>query len=209
MLDATFYGDSQRQYHKLLLFLHGLGGNKDSVHHILSDISDEYLICAPNGPHQLHSNGFAWYRQIENNRVDSDLLDQSFVELTDLILRITTHWDLDEVVISGFSQGGLVATSYGLCYPEYVDRAISIAGYVPEHIINQEHDELWWEAAKEAKHLWVHGDRDMENHTQWAREHSEWIIKNGVSMEYKEYPNLGHTISPDQVEYINKWLADV
>lgn len=90
----------------LVLFLHGIGGNKENWLPQLETFSAHFQVAAWDMRGYGESDEYAGPLQFE--------------DLNDDILRVLTHLKVDRVHLVGLSMGGRIAFEFVHSYPEYV-----------------------------------------------------------------------------------------
>jgi predicted esterase len=109
---------------------------------------------------------------------------------------------LDRIVVGGFSQGGAMAIATGLQYSGTLAGVCVLSGYLAK----AESFKLSPEAAKTpVAHF--HGTIDPVVKIEWARETASVLKEMGcVEYELKEYPDVPHSASMEELEDLAEWL---
>ncbi len=117
MINKISYLEPKGQPKQLVMFLHGLGSNKDdliSLSEEFKEILPEALFISPNAPHKCDfaPGGYQWFSldDRDNARIEKEI-DASVLELNDFIDKMLIEYDVaaDNLYLIGFSQGATMA----------------------------------------------------------------------------------------------------
>ncbi|XP_061340803.1 probable carboxylesterase SOBER1-like [Gastrolobium bilobum] len=116
---------------------------------------------------------------------------------------IATGTNPNNVFICGFSQGGALTLASVLLYPKTLGGGAVFSGWVPfnSSIIEQITPE-----AKRTPILWSHGMVDSTVLFKAGQAGPPFLEKIGVSCEFKAYPGLAHSISNEELRYLELWI---
>lgn len=109
----------------------------------------------------------------------------------------------DNVFICGFSQGGALTLASVLLYPKALGGGAIFSGWVP---FNDSIIEQIPEDAKKTPILWSHGVVDNTVLFEAGQAGPPFLNKVGFSSEFKAYPGLGHSISDQELKYLESWI---
>jgi lysophospholipase-2 len=109
----------------------------------------------------------------------------------------------ENVYICGFSQGGALTLASVLLYPKTIGGGAVFSGWIPfnSSITNQ-----FTEDAKKTPILWSHGIDDKTVLFEAGQAALPFLQQAGVTCEFKAYPGLGHSISNEELQYLESWL---
>ncbi|KAG7546593.1 Phospholipase/carboxylesterase/thioesterase [Arabidopsis suecica] len=109
----------------------------------------------------------------------------------------------ENVYICGFSQGGALTLASVLLYPKALGGGSVFSGWIPfnSSIINQ-----FTEDAKKTPILWSHGIDDKTVLFEAGQAALPFLQQAGVTCEFKAYPDLGHSISNKELQYLESWI---
>ena len=178
---------------KILLLLHGWTGDEHSMWVFTSKLPEDYWLIAFRAPIKTPLGGYGWVNPIPGvwpklsefkNRVDEVFNHLNFLNK---YLSISPK----EVDLMGFSQGGAMAYSFALLYPQLVQKAAILSGFLPivDLPISEEN------YADNNQFLITHGKMDEIIPVDKAREAADYLNQLGVSTKYCEEENIGHKIS--------------
>ncbi|KAI5330802.1 PREDICTED: carboxylesterase [Prunus dulcis] len=107
------------------------------------------------------------------------------------------------VFVCGFSQGGALTLASVLLYPKTLGGAAVFSGWVPfsSSIIEQIPPE-----AKRTPILWSHGIADRTVFLEAGQAGPPFLERAGVNCEFKAYPDLGHSISNEELKHLESWI---
>ncbi|KAL9287722.1 putative carboxylesterase SOBER1-like protein [Arabidopsis thaliana] len=109
----------------------------------------------------------------------------------------------ENMYICGFSQGGALTLASVLLYPKTIGGGAVFSGWIPfnSSITNQ-----FTEDAKKTPILWSHGIDDKTVLFEAGQAALPFLQQAGVTCEFKAYPGLGHSISNEELQYLESWL---
>jgi phospholipase/carboxylesterase len=193
---------SGKQPKALVVLLHGYGGNGINMFYMLSDIQKmcpDVAIAIPDGPFILGMEAFAWVKltfpiRLEQVWEGADSIAKDMDEFYSHELGKLGLHEKDLMLI-GFSQGGIMALHTGLRRKEAPVGIISISGF----LVGERH--LGEITSRPPVYL-IGGERDMVvTPDEIARSESELIVA-GVSVEKKIIPGLAHGISKEVIDQV-------
>ncbi|KAL8161984.1 hypothetical protein V2J09_013473 [Rumex salicifolius] len=109
----------------------------------------------------------------------------------------------DNVFVCGFSQGGALTLASVLLYPKTLGGGAVFSGWVA---FNDSLVEKFPDDAKKTPILWSHGVDDRTVLFEAGQAGPPFLEKAGVSCEFKAYPRLGHSISNEELGYLESWI---
>jgi lysophospholipase-2 len=111
--------------------------------------------------------------------------------------------DPKNIFLCGFSQGGALALASVLLYPTTLGGAAVFSGWVP---LNSSVMPRITAEAKKTPVLWLHGMADRMVLFETGQAGPPFLAQAGLSCEFKAYPGLGHTISNEELRYLQSWI---
>jgi phospholipase/carboxylesterase len=192
---------------RLLLLIHGLTGDENSMWVFARELPDQYWIVAPRAPHaaRMEQGGYSWRPpQFENlDQFDLDLLRSTAEALIRLVDEYSASAGLDVSTfdVMGFSQGAAVSNALAFLYPERVRKVGILAGFVPSGL-----EELVPQRPLEGKPFFVaHGTKDESVTIDRARAGIELLEQAGAQVTYCE-DEVGHKVSLNCLRALKKFL---
>ncbi|KAF9609691.1 hypothetical protein IFM89_017890 [Coptis chinensis] len=111
--------------------------------------------------------------------------------------------DPEKIFICGFSQGGALTLASVLLYPKKLGGGAVFSGWVP---VGPSIIESIAPDAKKTPILWSHGIADSTVLFEAGQAGPPFLQEVGISCEFKAYPNLGHSISTEEMQLLESWI---
>ncbi len=200
-----------------VIWLHGLGADGHDFEPIVPHlgIPDQYPVrfIFPHAPVRSVTVNMgmqmrAWY-DIINPVIGVGMEDRTGIRESCEQVGVLIEHELsagmrsDQIVLAGFSQGGAIALSAGLCYPKRLSGILALSTYLPladtfrteRHPINQE-----------TPILYLHGSFDPVIALAVADVSREHLRGLEYHVESKDYP-IPHSVSAEEIADIGHWLT--
>jgi phospholipase/carboxylesterase len=194
---------------RLLLLIHGLTGDENSMWVFARDLPSHYWMIAPRAPHasQMEQGGYTWrLPQFDNmNEVSLDLHRSSAEALINLVDEYSASAGLDASTfdVMGFSQGAAMSNVLAFLYPQRIRKVGILAGFVPTEL-----NKLISQRPLEGKSFFVaHGTKDESVTVDRARASIEILEQAGAQVTYCE-DEVGHKVSITCLRALKKFLLD-
>ena len=199
--------ESKHSSPRLLLLIHGLTGDENSMWVFSQDLPADYWIVAPRAPYPAEPSGYSWrLPQFENmNPIHLDQLKISAAALIRLVDEYSLSVGLDAHVfdVMGFSQGAAISNLLAFLYPHRIRKVGILAGFVPDGL-----DELVAQRPLEGKPFFVaHGTKDEMVTVDRARTSIEILERAGAQVTYCE-DEVGHKVSITCLRALRDFFAD-
>lgn len=203
---------------KALIIIHGYGQSGDKMQWMTDKLKKELENTAfyyPTAPDKAPHRGYQWfvipvlgaemvdikmYKHMLNDAVDN------VVVLHDLIDEI--HKDLqipyENIDVSGFSQGGLMALLTGLTNPHHIGKVVSLSG-VPLLLTEDFGEDM---IVSEPDILLIQGDNDQVipiNSIYMTKQTLEGLE---ISSQDETIRGMGHTINPRAQQKMIEFLQN-
>ncbi|XP_020582756.1 probable carboxylesterase Os04g0669500 isoform X3 [Phalaenopsis equestris] len=107
------------------------------------------------------------------------------------------------IFICGFSQGGALTLASVLLYPKTLGGGAVFSGWVP---FNNTIREKVSPEARKTPILWSHGMADPTVLFEAGQAGPPFLEDLGMQCEFKAYPNLGHSISTEELRSLVLWI---
>lgn len=192
----------------LLVLMHGVGSNEQDLFGLAPYVPENFHVLSLRAPFRMEPGAHAWFDfSIEPNgeRTINEVQEaQSRALVEQVLVEASQQLGIgpEQVVVGGFSQGGIMALSMLLIRPELLRAGIIWHSRLLSQTIART-------AAPEAfrnKHLWVsHGVQDAViplASAQAIRRHVEALP---IHLTYGEYPG-GHEIPSVELAQTMQWL---
>lgn len=118
----------------LLVLLHGWTGDENVMWIFARRLPRRFWIIAPRGPILTPDGGYGWLPVNQGTRSTM----QDFLPAVESLLQRVEGWATQNQVDStrfnlmGFSQGAALAYALAFCFPDRVQAAAALAGFLPE-----------------------------------------------------------------------------
>ena len=188
-----------------LVLFHGRGTDEHDLYPLLDFLDPERRLVGvtPRGPLSLPPGGAHWYRLQEVGFPDQETFLATFEEAGSWLDGFLDEHGIahDRAVLGGFSQGAVMAYSFGLGKGRPRPAAlIALSGFIP----TVEGFEL--DLSEIPPVAIGHGTYDPVISVEFGRRARQLLEEAGASVLYREYP-LPHTIDPGFLIELRDWLA--
>lgn len=200
-----------------VIWLHGLGADYNDFVPIVPElrlpISLKFIF--PNAPviPVTINNGFqmrAWYDILDmgdlHREVDERGIFASINQINQLIEGlISDGFTHEQIVIAGFSQGGVISYYSGLNCVHKLAGMLILSSYLPDISL------LDVTRIKNKAGLPImicHGTQDPVVGIAYARKATEHLAQFGLAYEWHEYP-MAHSVCYDEIQAISSWLQKI
>lgn len=199
LLFDRFLPDNARDGMPVLVLLHGRGSHRGDLQALRAHLPAGWALVTPQAPHPGHpwgyGPGWAWYRYVEEDRVDGPTLDSSMGELTAFLAALPELLGVQpgRIALGGFSQGGTMSLAWALRNPARVD-VLNLSGF----LIDAPTVPSDGPAVKAARVFWGHGRRDPAIPHALAEKGRKRLRDNGATLVTRDY-EIGHWIAPEEI----------
>lgn len=198
-----------------IIWLHGLGADGYDFYGIPPQLkftaSSSTRFIFPHAPIRAITlnQGMemrAWYDVVEIKRDSFE--DEEGIQASEKILTRLIQEEENKgiatknIVLAGFSQGGVIAFQCGLRYPKPLGGILALSTYLPlAHRLPEELNE-----ANQHIPIFIgHGIADDVIPIAWARNARQTLGQYGYSVEWHEY-SMRHSVSGEEIEDIGGFL---
>ena len=192
---------------RLLLLIHGLSGDENSMWVFARDLPAHYWMVAPRAPYRALQGGYTWreHATSDTGRPSFEELQSSAQALTGLLDRYQASAGFDAAQpsdVMGFSQGAALSSILAFLYPDRIQKLCILAGFVPSGM-----EELAAQRPLEGKSVFVaHGTKDETVPVDQARASIKILEQAGAQVTYCE-DEVGHKVSLTCLHALRKFLA--
>ncbi|KAJ1273395.1 hypothetical protein BS78_06G277000 [Paspalum vaginatum] len=109
----------------------------------------------------------------------------------------------ENIFVCGFSQGGALTLASVLLYPKKLGGGAVFSGWVP---FGSSVTERISPEARKTPILWSHGMDDRTVLFEAGQAGPPFLQSVGVNCEFKAYPDLGHSLSKEELLYLESWI---
>ena len=200
-----------------VIWLHGLGADGHDFEPIIPELNLE-AVCdvrfifphAPVRPVTIN-NGMvmrAWYDILEisiERRVDEAGIFESAEMIQQLIdEQLQLGIAPERLILAGFSQGGAMAYHVGLRQQPPLGGLLILSAYLPVPDALELLDDR---IPRSTPVLCCHGELDPVVPIALGESSARMVEQAGWPLQFRSYP-APHSLHPDEVEEIGKWLAE-
>ena len=193
---------------RLMLMIHGLTGDENSMWVFGRTLPSKYWIVAPRAPYTVESGGYSWRRPFEAAEFGRPTLEQ-LKSGAEALVRLVDEYsssagiDARTFDVIGFSQGAAMCNVLAFLYPQRIRKVGILAGFVPQGL-----EEIVSSRPLEGKPYFVaHGTRDEMVRIDRARESIAILEQAGAKVTYCE-DNVGHKVSATCLRALAAFFAD-
>ena len=197
------------QPRRLLLLLHGVGGQETDLAKIGERVDGDTLVVLPRAPRSVGGGMFGWFRvdfTDDGPQIVPEEADESRNKLLEFIGQLQARHDVtaDHTVVAGFSQGGILSASAALSAP----RAVAGFALLCGRILPEIEPALGPSDALTALHaLVVHGRQDDKLPVAWAERADAWLRDLGVPHVLRLH-DAGHELTTAMQQDFLAWFGD-
>jgi phospholipase/carboxylesterase len=183
------------------VLLHGRGSDKNDLQGLRPQLPEDWTLVTPRAPFPGepwgYGKGYAWYRYIEEDRLDADTLHESLSLLDDFLAALprTIGVTPERIVLGGFSQGGTTSLSYALTRPGSVTAVLNFSGFLPAAIAVDESGAN----PPSTPIFWGHGLGDPAIPIGLAERGRNRLRRARAKLLTLDF-SIGHWIVPEEVE---------
>jgi len=187
---------------RILLLLHGTGGNERDLIPLGRELDPNAALLSPRG--KVIENGMPrFFRRLAEGVFDLEDLKYRTNELADFVTAAAQHYGFatDQLVAVGYSNGANIAASILLLRPEILHRAVLFRAMVP--LIPDALPEL------SSGRVWIGaGDQDPIVPASETKRLGELLRRAGADVTIRFF-NAGHGLTNDDVVTARDWLKRV
>jgi len=198
--------------HPTILALHGRGANALDLLGLAPYLcGGRFFVLCPQAPLQIPLGpsgpvGYAWFPSTGGGPPDMTAVQTAHEALQTFLDAALARYPCDprQLVVLGFSQGGIMAYSLGLRQPERFAALAALSTRLPPAILDSAANLA---AAQQLPIMIQHGARDELIEVGQARQSVEALRPLGLSVTYLEY-DMGHEISARSLMDLSAWLQE-
>jgi phospholipase/carboxylesterase len=193
---------------RLLLLVHGLTGDENSMWVFARNFPARYWIIAPRASYTSDLGGYSWRAPFEESEFGRPTLEQLRAGAEGLIRLVDEYAASAKIEaktfdVMGFSQGAAMCNVLGFLYPDRIGKTGILAGFVPEGL-----EELVSERLLEGKKFFVsHGTKDETVDVERARASIAILEQAGAQVTYCE-DDVGHKVSATCLRALKEFFTD-
>ncbi|MEA2569549.1 MAG: phospholipase/carboxylesterase [Acidobacteriota bacterium] len=190
----------------LVVVIHGRGADANDLADLAPYLDNGYRFVLPNAPRPFEiypgmTAGFTWF---DGWPPAPGSIDTSRRLLLTLIDELVANYPTPDgkIVISGFSQGGMMSLDVGF----RTERAIAGIVVMSGALYEDEMPDL--RAKNDRPVILAHGTADEVIPINAARRTRRVLEDHGIELEYHEFP-MGHQVSEEELQAVGAFLERV
>ncbi len=192
-------GVSLQEANKVLVMIHGRGGSAPDILSLARHLNvKDYCLLAP----QATTNSWYPYSFMAPKHANEPWLS-SALQLVDDVVKdaLSAGIPSERIYILGFSQGACLTLEYATRQAHHWGGVVSFTG----GLIGETLDRSLYTGNLSGTKVFI-GNSDNDPHVPQQRsEESKEIIEGlGAEVTLKIYPGMPHTISQDELDWVNK-----
>lgn len=200
---------------RILLLIHGLTGDENSMWVFARDLPNHYWMIAPRAPHTAQPFGYSWRPFLTPEPLPASGLRFGMPKLDELrpsaeaLMRlmdeyqIATGIEASEFDVMGFSQGAVMCNILAFLYPQRVCKVGILSGFVPDGL-----EAFVTGRPLQGKSYFVaHGTQDETVTIDYARSSVKTLEEAGAQVMYCE-DAVGHKVSVKCLQALKKFFAE-
>lgn len=182
------------------MLLHGRGSHRGDLQALRPHLPDSWTLVTPQAPHPGHpwgyGPGWAWYRYLEEDRVEEGGLAESLEGLERFVAELPRllGFQPGRLILGGFSQGGTTSMAYAYTHPGTVTAAWNFSGFLADSPIVT----ATAMGPGATPVFWGHGTRDPNIPHSLAEKGRGILSRYGAPLTIGDY-DIGHWIDPAEI----------
>ncbi len=196
----------QRSY-PLVIGLHGYASSPERFHSIYYAFDDpQFIYAAPQAPYPLpmgNSLGFSWFTGDDDEETVEESVRLAEQHVIDLIAQLKAQYNVGDVYLLGFSQGGCLAYVTGIKHHELFKGLICFACWF---------DPEWFDAetiaaAADLPLLIAHAEDDTAVEFSKGEAARDQLEAYGFDIVFLPFTG-GHTLTAEALKQVEAWIED-
>nr|WP_315251264.1 alpha/beta fold hydrolase [uncultured Flavobacterium sp.] len=191
----------------LIILLHGVGSNEQNMFSFADALPDKYKVVSVRGPLTFGNGSYAWFQVqfgANGSIINEEQAENARKEIIMFIEDLNTveEFDLNQVYLMGFSQGGIMSYSVALTEPEKVKGIAVMSGRLLPEIKPLVVSEG---RLKKVRIFVSHGKQDPVLKYGYAEDAVTYLESMELQPDFHTY-NEVHTINKQMLDDVNLWL---
>lgn len=190
----------------LIILLHGYGSNEGDLFSLVPQLPQDAIVLSARAPQTL-DHGYAWFAITVPGAASTDIAGQA--RARELLLQFIEqagkkyHVPASRIYLMGFSQGAIMSYTIALTQPEKIRGIAVLSGRLLDDIKPRIAKA---ENVNKVSIFIGHGTEDKIIPIEKARDAHNYLTGKKINTDYREY-KIVHTISPEEMSDVQKWLA--
>jgi phospholipase/carboxylesterase len=189
----------------LVVLFHGRGADEDSLVPLAESLPSRFAVALPRGLIELDDGGYTWFENRGLGRPLGSSLRASVDAVHAWLDSIADErYDMQRIIIGGFSAGMLMASAMLLDRPERFHAGVLLSGTLPWEVDEIVPTPLRL-VSKPIFH--AHGDFDQVIPLELVARSEHYLLnESGAVVEQHRYP-IAHEISVEEHRALLAWFA--
>lgn len=193
---------------RLLVLLHGVGGQELQLAALGARVDDDTLVVLPRAPRSVGEGMFGWFRvgfTSDGPQIVPEEAEDSRLQLIEFVHQLQQRHAIapSHTIVAGFSQGGILSASVALSAPQAVAGFGLLCGRIlPE--LEPALAPLAQLATLDA--LILHGRANTKLPVAWAERADAWLQRLGVPHRLQLHA-AGHAFTPAMQADFLDWFG--
>ena len=181
----------------VLFLLHGYGSNEEDLFSFVPTLPEDWLVISFRAAKDWGYGGYAWFDIDFNNAenfVDENEANEAVKLVLENIMTVTNRYGLtdNKTHLCGFSQGGMIAYSLALQYPDLFSKVACLSSYPEEKLLNNiDRNKKKYE---NMRFFISHGTEDAVIPLEWGRKAADLLYDLSAYFSFREYMS-GHGVN--------------
>jgi len=172
----------------LIVAVHGMGDRPDRWIESWRAFPAKVQIALPRA-FLRHGDGFSWF-ELRDGMTDEELGAGVSAAEEKLWKGVASLAGARRVLVTGFSQGGILSFAMASRHADKVAKAFPVSGSCPGPILPKNN-------ARTAPLVAFHGTQDQVLAFKWGKAAVDAFREQGNDASLKEYPGVGHTLTSE------------
>lgn len=172
----------------LIVAVHGMGDKPDNWIETWRPFPARAQVVLPRA-FTKYGEGFSWF-ELRDGMSDAELGAEVGGAEEKLWKGIAKLAGARRVIVTGFSQGGILSFAMAARHPDKIAYAFPVSGSCPGPLLPKD-------KARSAPIVAFHGTADAVLAFKWGQAAVNAFKEQGNEATLKTYPNVGHTITPE------------
>lgn len=172
-----------------VVVLHGYGATPEGIVHVLDGWPGPGRLLAPRAPTSA-GRGWSWFA-LSSEAGGFDALAPGITAAADRVAAFIRGEVGRPVVVTGFSQGGMLSFALAVRHPELVTLAVPLSGTLPASMVPRDGPPA---SAPPIRAL--HGSADSRIPVDLARRTVDTLRERGWDAELQTWDQVDHTVTP-------------
>lgn len=188
-----------------VILLHGIGSDENDLLDLGSRLGSEFLVISARAPIATAPGAYAWFKvrfTPFGPKFDQEEAFASLKTLSRFVREIKDGYGVSNVVLAGFSQGGIMSACLALTEPESVTGFAMFSGRIPSEIEPMTASK---ERLSKLKAFVSHGKYDERLPISHGHDAKALLQEKSVALAYGEYDAV-HQITKEMEADFGDWI---